>query len=53
MDILIYWFVGATLTGWGIYDLFDYGRTGSVRKRNHGIISTVLGVLLLVGAYLS
>ena len=53
MDILLYWFMGAVLTGWGIYDLLDYRRSGSATKRNHGAISTVLGVLLLAGAYLS
>ena len=53
MDILLYWFMGATLTGWGIYDLLDYRRTGSTTKRTHGVISTVLGVLLLAGAYVS
>ena len=53
MDILLYWFMGAVLTGWGIYDLLDYRQTKHKRKRTHGIVSSVLGVLLLAGAYLS
>lgn len=53
MDILIYWFVGATLAGWGIYDLLSGRRAQNSRQVRHGVISSVLGILLLIGAYLS
>lgn len=52
VDIILFWFIGATLTGWGIYDLMDYQRTGSKVKLRHSVISLVLGILLLAGSYL-